>query len=123
MSAGDIDTVSAAIADRRKTMAKAVSQPNVFTVEEFAGIFRLSPEAVRSLIRKGEIAAIRIGRQYRIPRQVVARLFAQAVAPEERGFGMWKGKPLHSVRYVNAVRNAERKSAEEFLASLVSETE
>lgn len=97
-------------------MAKAASQPSVYTVEEFAAIFRLSPEAVRSLIRRGEISAIRIGRQYRIPRQVVARLFAQAVPPEERGFGMWKGKPISSVRYVNALRDADRRSAEEFLA-------
>jgi len=104
-------------------MAKAVSHPNVYTVEEFAAIFRLSPEAVRSLIRRGEISAIRIGRQYRIPRQVVARLFAQAVSPEERGFGIWKGKPINSIRYVNALRDTEQRSAEEFLASLISESE
>ena len=104
-------------------MAKAASQPSVYTVEEFAAVFRLSPEAVRSLIRRGEISAIRIGRQYRIPRQVVARLFAQAVSPEERGFGIWKGKPINSIRYVNALRDAERRSPEEFLASLVSESE
>lgn len=104
-------------------MAKAVSHPNVYTVEEFAGIFRLSPEAVRGLIRRGEISAIRIGRQYRIPRQVVARLFAEAASPAERGFGMWKGKSIKSVKYVNALRDAERRSPEEFLASLVGETD
>lgn len=104
-------------------MAKVVSHPNVYTVEEFAAIFRLSPEAVRSLIRKREISAIKIGRQYRIPRQVVARLFAEALSPEERGFGMWKGKAINSVRYVDALRNAERRSAEEFLASLLRENE
>ncbi len=102
-------------------MEKAASHPNVYTVEEFAGIFRLSPEAVRSLIRRGEISAIRIGRQYRIPRQVVARLFAQATSPEKRGFGMWKGKSIKGVRYVNALRDAERRSGEDFLADLASE--
>ena len=44
-------------------MAKAVPHANVYTVEEFAAIFRLSPEAVRSLIRRRENPAIRIGRQ------------------------------------------------------------
>ena len=104
-------------------MAKAVPHPNVYTVDEFAAIFRLSPEAVRSLIRRGEISAIRIGRQNRIPRQVVARLFAQAASPEERGFGIWKGKPINSIRYVNALRDADQRSAEEFLAGLISESD
>lgn len=105
-------------------MAKVASQPHFHTVEEFAGLFRLSPDAVRRLIRRGEIFAIRIGRQYRIPRKVVARLFAQAASPEERGFGMWKGKSIKSLRYVNALRDAEGRSPLEFLADdLASESE
>lgn len=106
-----------------KPMAKAVSQPYVYTVEEFAAVFQLSPDAVRRRIRKGEIPAARIGRHYRIPRQVVARLFAQTASRAERGFDMWKGRSINSVRYVNALRDAERRSAEEFLASLLAETE
>ena len=74
---------------------------DVFTVEEFAKIFKLSPEAVRTLIRSGEIAAIRIGKQYRIPQIVVDRYFAQALSPEERGFGMWKRNRIPSLTYVD----------------------
>ena len=49
-------------------MQQRASYPEVYTVEEFAKVFKLSPEAVRTLIRKGEIPAIRIGKQYRIAR-------------------------------------------------------
>jgi excisionase family DNA binding protein len=69
-------------------MRKAVADFQVYTVEEFAKMFRLAPEAVRSLIRKGEIPAIHIERQYRIPQAVVDRYFAQATSPEEQGFGL-----------------------------------
>jgi excisionase family DNA binding protein len=74
---------------KRKNMPhEAPIYPEVYTVEEFAKLFKLSPEAVRLLIRKGEILAIRIGRQYRIPQRVVEQYFAQALPAEERGFGM-----------------------------------
>jgi excisionase family DNA binding protein len=63
-------------------MQQPASYPEVYTVEEFAKIFKLSPEAVRNLIRQGEILAIRIGKQYRIPQNVVDRYFAQALSPE-----------------------------------------
>jgi excisionase family DNA binding protein len=82
-------------------MRNASTVCQVYTVEEFAKLFRLSPEAVRGLIRKGEIPAIRIGRQYRIPQGVVDRYFAQATSPEERGCGMWAQMPVASLAYVN----------------------
>ena len=78
-------------------MQKDLTQPQVYTVEEFAKMFKLSPEAVRSLIRKGEIPAIRIGRQYRIPQAIVEHYFAQATSPEEFGDGKWKHKPVGSL--------------------------
>ena len=70
----------------------AAVYPAVYTLEEFAKLFKLSPAAVRTLIRKEEILAIRIGKQYRIPQSVVDQYFAQALPAEERGFGMWKHK-------------------------------
>jgi hypothetical protein len=45
----------------------------VDTVEKFAKPFKLSPEAVRPFIRKGEILAIRIGNRHRIQQDVVGR--------------------------------------------------
>ena len=100
-------------------MQQAVNYPEVYTVEEFAKLFKLSPEAVRTLIRKGEISAIRIGKQYRIPRDVVGRYFAQALPSEERGFGMWRRKPVASLTYVNKVRAQDCRTPEEFLQDMV----
>ena len=99
----------------RQTMRKPADYPNVLTVEEFAEVFKLSSEAVRNLIRRGEIQAIRIGKQYRIPQHVVDRYFAQALSPEERGFGMWRRKPAASLAYVNTLRRRDRRTPEGFL--------
>ncbi len=101
---------------------QAITYRDVYTVEEFAKIFKLSPEAVRNLIRRGEIPAIRIGKQYRIPQDVVDRYFAQALPPEERGFGMWKPKPVPSRRYVNTLRNQDRRTPEAFLKDMTEGT-
>lgn len=97
------------------------SYPEVYTVEEFAKLFKLSPEAVRTLIRKGEIPAIRIGTQYRIPQDIVDRYFAQVLPPEERGFGMWKRKPVASITYVNKLRNQDRRTSEAFLKEMAKD--
>ncbi len=99
-------------------MHKAVAYPSVYSVEEFARIFKLSPEAVRNLIRQGEIPAMRIGKQFRITQDVVDRYFAQALTPEERGFGMWKHKPVASLAYVNKLRERDRRAPEDFLKDL-----
>lgn len=101
-------------------MQQAVNYPEVYTVEEFATLFKLSPEAVRTLIRKGEVSAIRIGKQYRIPQDVVNRYFAQALPPEERGFGIWKQKPVASLTYVNKLRAQDRCTPEEFLNAMIA---
>ncbi|MBI3000920.1 MAG: helix-turn-helix domain-containing protein [Deltaproteobacteria bacterium] len=102
-------------------MKSAVNYPEVYTVEEFAKIFKLSPEAVRTLIRKGEISAIRIGKQYRIPQIVVDRYFAQAISPEERGFGMWKQNRIPSLSYVNKLRGRDRRTPEAFLKDMAKD--
>jgi len=80
--------------------------------------FKLSRDAVRNLIRKREIPAIRIGKQYRIPHQVVDRYFAQAALPEERGFGMWKPKPVPGLMYVNKLRERDHRTPEAFLKDM-----
>src|SRR5713101_8143496 len=99
----------------------ATDYPEVYTVEEFEKLFKLSPEAVRTLIRNGEIPAIRIGKQYRIPQDVVDRYFAQALPPKERGFGMWKRRPVASLAYVNKLRAQDRRTPEQFLKDMVED--
>ena len=37
-----------------------------FTVDEVAGTLKVSPWVVRSLIKKGELSAFKIGKEYRI---------------------------------------------------------
>ncbi len=85
----------------RRLIKKAAIYSEVYKVEEFAKIFKLSPEPVRTLIRKGEIPAIRIGKQHRIPQEVIDGYFARAISPEERGFGTWKTDRVKSLTYVN----------------------
>ena len=99
----------------------AAAYPEVYTVEEFAKLFKLSSEAVRTLIHKGEIPAIRIGKQYRIPQDVVDRYFAQTLPPEERGFGMWKRKPVASLSYVNKLRDRDHRTPEAFLQDVAED--
>lgn len=102
-------------------MQQQASYPEVYTVEEFAKVFKLSPEAVRTFIRKGEIPAIRIGNQYRIPQDVVDHYFSQALPPEERGFGMWRRNPVASLTYVNKFRDKDRRTPEAFLQNMAED--
>jgi excisionase family DNA binding protein len=52
-----------------------VRQPEpTTTVGQLADLLRISPWTVRSLIRRNQIKATRIGRQLRIPAHEVARL-------------------------------------------------
>ena len=104
-----------------KNMKKAVIYSGVYTVEEFAKIFKLSTEAVRTLIRKGDIPAIHIGAEYRIPQTVVDRYFAQATSPEERGFGMWAKHRIPSLSYVNKLRLRDHRTAGVFLKDMAED--
>ncbi len=101
-------------------MNEAIKYPEVYTVEEFAKIFKVSPEAIRNLIRNGEIPAIKIGKQYRIPKTIVERYFAQVATPEELGFGMWREKPVDSLGYVNNLRDKDKRTPEKFLKDSLS---
>lgn len=101
-------------------MSEAIKYPEVYTVEEFADIFKIAPESVRNLIRKGEVSAIKIGKQYRIPKTVVDRYFAQVATPEELGFGMWKEAPVDSTEYVDKLRDNDKRTTDEFLTDLRS---
>jgi excisionase family DNA binding protein len=101
-----------------KNEKKAVPNQEVYTVAEFARIFKISGDRVRTLIRKGDIPAIRIGNQQRIPQAVVDHFFAQATTPQQRGFGMWRKKRLPSLAYVNKLRDQDPRGGAAFLKAL-----
>ena len=104
-----------------KNAKKGAIYTEVYTVEEFAKIFKLSRDVVLTLIRKGEIPAICFGNQQRIPRAVVDHYFAQATTPRQRGFGMWRNNPV-SLAYINKLRDRDQRSAVRFLKDIGGRT-
>jgi excisionase family DNA binding protein len=61
-----------------------MTAPRLLTVAEVADLFRVSSMTVYRLIRHGELAAVRVGRSYRVREQdLQAYLQAQVVDPEE----------------------------------------
>ena len=101
-----------------KNEKKTVTDQEVYTVAEFAKIFKISGHRVRILIRKGAILAIRIGNQRRIPQAVVDHFFAQATTPHQRGFGMWRKTPLPSLACVNKLRDQDQRGAADFFKDI-----
>ncbi len=53
-------------------------RPECFSVEETATRLNISPKLVRSLIKKGDLRAIRLGRILRIPESEIQRLTGTA---------------------------------------------
>jgi len=96
---------------------------SLLTVSEVARLLRLSVGAVRNLITKKEIPALRLGKQYRIPQYVIENLLSPLLgeSPEELGFGLWKeqGETEDSVATVNRMRGQEeKKSLEQILRDI-----
>jgi excisionase family DNA binding protein len=102
---------------------RAAYEP-VYKVNEVARIFKLTPRAVRTLIRGGDLPAIRLGRHYRIPKSVIDIFFAEPLktnfTPEDLGFGIWKSRRdvRGSVAYVNRIRARNKKTLKETVAEL-----
>ena len=94
----------------------------VYSVSEVARIFRLTPRAVRALIRGGELPAIRLGRHYRVPKPIIDAFFANPLksnfTPEEVGFGTRKRDKVDSVAQVNRMRERNKKTLKATLAEL-----
>jgi excisionase family DNA binding protein len=104
-----------------KNEKKTGTNQEVYTVAEFARLFKISADHVRTLIRKGDIPAIRIGNQQRIPQAVVDHFFAQATTPQQRGFGMWRKTRLPSRTYVNKLRDRDQRAAADFLKDIAGD--
>lgn len=82
----------------------------LFTIREVATIFKLSPAAVRHLIKNGELQAIRIGKQFRIPQSIIDSYFTPFQSPESPyGFGLLKGKKFpRGVVFENKARRVRK---------------
>ena len=105
-------------------MATRSAYDAVYKVDEVARIFRLTPRAVRALIRDGDLPAIRLGEHYGVPKSVIDAVFTQPLKtnfkPEDLGFGLWKpqrGK-LDSVARVNRMRNHNKKTLKQVVVEL-----
>lgn len=48
--------------------------PDLMTVTEVAKVLRMTSQAIRDMIKRGEISAVRVGRQYRIDRSEIERI-------------------------------------------------
>lgn len=94
-------------------MSLALKEDSVqlWTVREVAEILRLSVGAVRNLIVQREIPALRLGKQYRIPKYVIDNLLSPLLGEsvESLGFGLWQGRSetKDSARYVRKIRKRE----------------
>jgi excisionase family DNA binding protein len=100
---------------------------DVFSVEEVAKILKMPKKYIVKLIREGKFGAMKIGREYRVPKSVVDSFFNEALtAPypsEEYGFGIWADRrdiPEDSVEYVNKIRE---ESDNKELSDIITEAE
>jgi excisionase family DNA binding protein len=64
-------------------MVTVASEPEFYTVQEVAARLRLSRKTVYRLVERGEIRAIKIGDNYRIPREALEAI----IRGEEREKG------------------------------------
>ena len=95
--------------------------PQFFTVEEVAEIFRFTTVAIRRLIHRQEIPAIKIGKEYRISKQAIdtlTRTLTEKTA-KAAAFGMWNKKTNPSgEQWVWKHRKSDVRSLAELLKDL-----
>lgn len=94
----------------------------VFTPEEVAKALKVTGGTIRNLIKKGQLFAIKVGDQYRIPRHVLEGWFSpfEGIDWESIGFGIWsKDKATKNpVRYVEKLRRVKHQSILGYLEDL-----
>ncbi len=100
---------------------------DVFSIEEVARILKLSRRYIIKLIKEGKFAAIKIGKEYRVPKSVIDSFFNQAITTlfptEGYSYGIWADRsdfPDNSVEYVNKIREESNKKS---LSDIISEAE
>ncbi len=52
----------------------------MLTVFEAAAVLSLHPDTVRRMINRGDLAAVKVGRHWRVPSSVLDKLEANAIA-------------------------------------------
>lgn len=65
----------------------------LFTIQEVAQMMRVSPMTIRRRIKEGELAAVRVGRKVRVPKQALDQL-PKPIEPKSTKQPSIKGKPL-----------------------------
>lgn len=100
---------------------------DVFSIEEVARILKVSKRYIMKLIKEGKFGAIKIGKEYRVPKSVIDSFFNQAVTVpfpmEEYAYGIWADRndlPDNSVDYVSKIREESDKKS---LSDIISEAE
>ena len=100
---------------------------DVFSVDEVAKILKMSKKVIVKLIREGKFGAMKIGKEYRVPKSVVDSFFNEALTTpypsEEYGFGIWADRvdiSEDSVEYVNKIREQSDKKD---LSDIITEVE
>ena len=61
-------------------MSEEPGRPRYLTVEEVAGLMRVSKMTVYRLVHAGELPAVRFGRSYRVPESAVAEALHRPIA-------------------------------------------
>lgn len=95
--------------------------PRLLTVEEVARIFRLTPAAIRRMIRAKEFPAIRIGREYRVPQRVVENMLGSLNEKnlKDAAFGLWRNNRfVRGEAWIRKHRDHDQRSLEEILKDM-----
>lgn len=100
---------------------------DVFSIEEVAKILKISRRYILKLIKEGKFGAIKIGKEYRIPKSVIDSFFMQAITlptpSEEYAYGLWAERTDLTEDSVEYVRRVREKSDKKSLPDIISEAE
>jgi excisionase family DNA binding protein len=61
-----------------------IMQEQVFSIEEAAQLLKVNPMTIRRMIKRNELQATQVGRQYRIPASEVNRLLGKSEPKEDK---------------------------------------
>jgi excisionase family DNA binding protein len=74
----DVNRPPEPAADTEHDTGQGAATPELLTVNEIAGLLRLSKMTIYRLIEGGELPALRIGRSYRVHRDALTAFMAKA---------------------------------------------
>lgn len=74
----DVNRPPETAADTEHDTGRGAAAPELLTVNEIAGLLRLSKMTIYRLIESGELSALRIGRSYRVHRDALTEFMAKS---------------------------------------------